>query len=101
MKKILMLILCMGMTIAFGACDLFNGATSSNSQTESSEGMDTPEDSSENSSEDIIDNSSEESSDALSSESSEDSVEDSSEESSSVTPPIVDGENEMPLVPIG
>ena len=73
MKKLLMLILCLWLTFAFGACDLFNDTTSSNSQTESSESIDNSKDSSD----------------------------DSSGDSSSATPPIIDGENEMPLVPIG
>lgn len=80
MKKLLMLILCLGLTFAFGACDLFNDTTSSNSQTESSESIDNSKDSSENSS---------------------DTTDNSSDDSSTVPPPIIDGENEMPLVPIG
>ena len=92
MKKLLMLILCLGLTFAFGACDLFNDTTSSNSQTESSESIDNSKDSSENSS-DTTDNSSD--------DSSNDSSSDSSDDSSTVTPPIIDGDNEMPLVPIG
>lgn len=112
MKKLLMLILCLGLTFAFGACDLFNDTTSSNSQTESLESIDNSKDSSENSS-DTTDNSSDDSSDVSSgdssedsskdssSDSSEDSSSDSSDDSSTVTPPIIDGDNEMPLVPIG
>ena len=105
MKKILMLILCLGMTFAFAACGLFNDMMTSDGQTESLESIDASEDSSEDSSEDIMDNSSNESFDdssiASSEDSSDDSLSDSSEESSSVAPPIIDGENEMPLVPIG
>ena len=100
MKKLLVFILCLGLTFAFGACDLFNDTTSSNRQTESSESIDNSKDSSENSS-DTTDNSSEDSSNNSSSDSSEDSSSDSSDDSSTVTPPIIDGENEMPLVPIG
>ena len=73
MKKLLMLVLCLGITFAFGACQLGANSTSSNNSTESSEN---------------IGNSSETSSD-------------NSEDNSSVTPPVIDGENEMPLVPIG
>ena len=117
MKKLLMLILCLGITFAVGACGLSESGTSSNGQMESSESIDNSETSSENSSEDIIDGSSEESAEDSSSESFDDSVEDSSndsseesaenssgdssENSSSATPPIIDGDNEMPLVPIG
>ena len=89
MKKLLVFILCLGLTFAFGACDLFNDTTSSNSQTESSESIDNSKDSSDDSSDDS------------SSDSSDDSSDDSSGDSSSATPPIIDGENEMPLVPIG
>ena len=81
MKKLLIFILCLGMIFTVAACDLFNYTTSSNSQTESSESIDNSSDSSE--------------------DSSNDSSSDSSDDSSTVTPPIIDGENEMPLVPIG
>ena len=76
MKKLWMLILCLGMTLAIGACGLTDGSTSSNSQTESSESIDN---SGDNSSDNSGDNSGDSSADA----------------------PIIDGENEMPLVPIG
>ena len=90
MKKLWMLILCMGIiTFAFGACNLSDSATSSNDTTESSESIENPEGSSEEGSNDS------------SSNSSEDSTGDSSGDSSSLTPPIIDGDNEMPLVPIG
>ncbi len=93
MKKLLMLILCLGITFAVGACGLSESGTSSNSQPESLESVDNSGDSS--------DDSSDNSSDASSRDSSDDSSDDSSGDSSSATPPIIDGENEMPLVPIG
>ena len=93
MKKLLMLILCLGITFAVGACGLSESGTSSNSQPESLESVDNSGDSS--------DDSSDNSSDDSSSDSSDDSSDDSSGDSSSATPPIIDGENEMPLVPIG
>ena len=89
MKKLLMLILCLGITFAVGACGLLESGTSSNSQPESLESVDNSGDSSDNSSDDS------------SGDSSGDSSDDSSGDSSSATPPIIDGENEMPLVPIG
>ena len=92
MKKLLMLILCLGLTFAIGACGLTGDDTESNSGTENSESINDSDNSSENSS-DTTDNSSD--------DSSNDSSGDSSEDSSTVTPPIIDGENEMPLVPIG
>ena len=81
MKKLLMLILCLGITFAVGACSLLESGTSSNSQPESLESVDNSGDSSD--------------------DSSDNSSDDSSGDSSSATPPIIDGENEMPLVPIG
>ena len=93
MKKLLMLILCLGITFAVGACGLSESGTSSNSQPESLESVDNSGDPS--------DDSSDGSSDDSSSDSSDDSSDDSSGDSSSATPPIIDGENEMPLVPIG
>ena len=93
MKKLLMLILCLGITFAVGACGLSESGTSSNSQPESLESVDNSGDSS--------DDSSDNSSDDSSGDSSDDSSNDSSGDSSSATPPIIDGENEMPLVPIG
>ena len=78
MKKLLMLILCLGITFAVSACGLLESGTSSNSQPES------------------VDNSGDSSDD-----SSDNSSDDSSGDGSSATPPIIDGENEMPLVPIG
>ena len=93
MKKLLMLILCLGITFAVGACGLSESGTSSNSQPESLESVDNSGDSSDDSSDNSPDDSS--------SDSSDDSSDDSSGDSSSATPPIIDGENEMPLVPIG
>ena len=93
MKKLLMLILCLGITFAVGACGLSESGTSSNSQPESLESVDNSGDSS--------DDSSDNSSDDSSGDSSDDSSDDSSGDSSSATSPIIDGENEMPLVPIG
>ena len=105
MKKLLMLILCLGITFAVGACGLSESGTSSNSQPESLESVDnsgdSSDDSSDNSSDDSSGDSSDDSSDDSSSDSSDDSSDDSSGDSSSATPPIIDGENEMPLVPIG
>ena len=105
MKKLLMLILCLGITFAVGACGLSESGTSSNSQPESLESVDnsgdSSDDSSDNSSDDSSSDSSDDSSDASSSDSSDDSSDDSSGDSSSAAPPIIDGENEMPLVPIG
>ena len=104
MKKLLVFILCLGLTFAIGACGLTGDGTKSNSGTENSESINDSGNSSENSS-DTTDNSSEDSSNNSSSDSSEDSSNDSSSESSddssTVFPPIIDGENEMPLVPIG
>ena len=97
MKKLLMLILCLGITFAVGACGLSESGTSSNSQPESLESVDNSGDSSDDSS----DNSSDDSSSDSSEDSSNDSSSDSSDDSSTVTPPIIDGDNEMPLVPIG
>ena len=105
MKKLLMLILCLGITFAVGACGLSESGTSSNSQPESLESVDnsgdSSDDSSDNSPDDSSSDSSDDSSDDSSSDSSDDSSDDSSGDSSSATPPIIDGENEMPLVPIG
>ena len=92
MKKLLVFILCLGLTFAFGACDLFNDTTSSNSQPESLGSVDNSG---------VTDDSTGGSSDDSSSDSSDGSSDDSSGDSSSATPPIIDGENEMPLVPIG
>ena len=92
MKKLLVFILCLGLTFAIGACGLTGDGTESNSGTENSESINDSDNSSENSS-DTTDNSSD--------DSSNDSSGDSSEDSSTVTPPIIDGDNEMPLVPIG
>lgn len=92
MKKLLVFILCLGLTFAIGACGLTGDDTESNSGTENSESINDSDNSSENSS-DTTDNSSD--------DSSNDSSGDSSEDSSTVTPPIIDGDNEMPLVPIG
>ena len=89
MKKLLMLVLCLGITFAFGACQLGANSTSSNNSTESSESIDNSSETSSDNSEDNSENNSEGNS------------EDNSEDNSSVTPPIIDGENEMPLVPIG
>ena len=92
MKKLLVFILCLGLTFAIGACGLTGDGTESNSGTENSESINDSGNSSENSS-DTTDNSSD--------DSSNDSSGDSSDDSSTVTPPIIDGDNEMPLVPIG
>ena len=100
MKKLLVFILCLGLTFAIGACGLTGDGTESNSGTENSESINDSGNSSENSS-DTMDNSSEDSSNNSSSDSPEDSSSDSSDDSSTVTPPIIDGDNEMPLVPIG
>ena len=81
MKKLLMLILCLGITFAVSACGLLESGTSSNSQPESLESVDNSGDSSD--------------------DSSDNSSDDSSGDGSSATPPIIDEENEMPLVPIG
>lgn len=92
MKKLLVFILCLGLTFAIGACGLTSDGTESNSGTENSESINDSGNSSENSS-DTTDNSSD--------DSSNDSSGDSSDDSSTATPPIIDGDNEMPLVPIG
>lgn len=81
MKKLWMLILCLGMIFSIGACDLIDNITNSNNEIENSESIENSGDSSGNGPENVTD--------------------DSSDENSSVTPPIIDGENEMPLVPIG
>ena len=100
MKKLLMLILCLGLTFAIGACGLTGDDTESNSGTENSESINDSGNSSENSS-DTTDNSSDDSSNDSSGDSSNDNSGESSDDSSTVTPPIIDGDNEMPLVPIG
>ena len=92
MKKLLVFILCLGLTFAIGACGLTGDGTESNSGTENSGSINDSGNSSENSS-DTTDNSSD--------NSSNDSSGDSSDDSSTATPPIIDGDNEMPLVPIG
>ena len=88
MKKLLIFILCLGMIFTVAACGLSDNS-SSNGGTESSGNIDN--------SSDLLDNSSNDSTN----DSSNDSSSDSSEDSSTVPPPIIDGENEMPLVPIG
>ena len=100
MKKLLMLILCLGLTFAIGACGLTGDGTESNCGTENSESINDSGNSSENSS-DTTDNSSDDSSNDSSGDSSNDNSGESSDDSSTVTPPIIDGDNEMPLVPIG
>ena len=92
MKKLLVFILCLGLTFAIGACGLTGDGTESNSGTENSESINDSGNSSENSS-DTTDNSSD--------DSSNDSSSDSSDDSSTVTPPLFVGDNEMPLVPFG
>ena len=92
MKKLFVFILCLGLTFAIGACGLTGDGTESNSGTENSESINDSGNSSENSS-DTTDNSSD--------DSSNDSSGDSSDDSSTVTPTIIDGDNEMPLVPFG
>ena len=101
MKKLLMLILCLGMTFAIGACSLLDDMLVSNSEQESSESVNNSLDASEVSSDDVTSDASEVSSDDVTSDILGDSSDDSSGDSSSATPPIIDGENEMPLVPIG
>lgn len=100
MKKLLVFILCLGLTFAIGACGLTGDGTESNSGTENSESINDSGNSSENSS-DTTDNSSDDSSNDSSGDSSNDNSGESSDDSSTVTPPIIDGDNEMPLVPIG
>lgn len=100
MKKLLIFILCLGMIFTVAACGLSDNS-SSNGGTESSGNIDNSSDLLDNSSNDSSGDSSEDSSNNSSSDSSEDSSSDSSDDSSTVTPPIIDGENEMPLVPIG
>ena len=96
MKKLLIFILCLGMTFTVAACGLSDGS-SSNGGTESSGNIDNSSDLLDNSS----NNSSDDSSNDSSSDSSNDNSGESSDDSSTVTPPIIDGDNEMPLVPIG
>lgn len=100
MKKLLVFILCLGLTFAIGACGLTGDGTESNSGTENSESINDSGNSSENSS-DTTDNSSDDSSNDSSSDSSNDNSGESSDDSSTASPPIIDGDNEMPLVPIG
>ena len=100
MKKLLVFILCLGLTFAIGACGLTGDGTESNSGTENSESINDSGNSSGNSS-DTTDNSSDDSSNDSSGDSSNDNSGESSDDSSTVTPPIIDGDNEMPLVPIG
>ena len=97
MRKLLMLILCLGMAFAVGACGSTKDSAGSNSQTGSSESIKDSGEVSESGSEDTSEDSSGESVE----DSSEEGSGDSSEDSSTVAPPIINGENETPLVPIG
>ncbi len=96
MKKLLIFILCLGMIFTVAACGLSDNS-SSNGGTESSGNIDNSSDLLDNSSNDSTNDSSNDSS----SDSSNDNSGESSDDSSTVSPPIIDGENEMPLVPIG
>lgn len=91
MKKILTLILCLGMGVACASCGTSNGSEpqgSVSNRVETSTGSDTKDSTSE------VTGSNEE-------DSSSGSSSDSSDDSSTVTPPIINGENELPLVPVG
>ena len=101
MKKLLIFILCLGMICTVAACGLSDNCSSSNSGTESSGNIGNSSDLQDDSSNDSSSDSSDDSSNDSSGYSSGDSSDDSSDDSSIVTPPIIDGENEMPLVPIG
>ena len=108
MKKLLIFILCLGMIFTVAACGL-SDSSSSNGGTESSGNIDNSSDLLDNSSNNSPDDSSDDSSNDSTNDSSNDSSSDfsndnsgeSSDDSSTVSPPIIDGENEMPLVPIG
>ena len=77
MKKIWMFILCLGMGLAVASCGAKEESSSQASEP-ASESVTSSADSS-----------------------TEDSSSDSTDSSSSVTPPIINGENELPLVPVG
>ena len=117
MKKLCMLIVCLGMCFALASCSL-GGSGSSSNMSESSgivdDSSELPDESMDNESGDSSDNSTPDDSgvtddstggssdDSTGDDSTEDdSSDDSSGDSSSATPPIIDGDNEMPLVPIG
>ena len=76
MKKFLIMVLCLGIAFAFGACDLTSDGTGSGDKTENSGSIDN------------------------SGDSSNDGSNDSSGDNPSAVPPIINGDNEMPLVPI-
>ena len=129
MKKFLMMILCLGMCFTVASCSI-GGSGSSSNMSESSgivdDSSEFPDESMDNESGDSSDNSTpddsgitddstggssddstgddsteDDSSEDSPSDSSDDSSDDSSGDSSSATPPIINGDNEMPLVPIG
>ena len=110
MKKFLMMVLCLGMCFAAASCSLGTSGSSSN-MSESSGCVDNsseiPDESTDNGSGDSSDNSTPDDS-GVTDDSTDDSIgddstgDDSTEDDSSViAPPIIDGENEMPLVPVG
>ena len=112
MKKFLMMILCLGTCFTVAACSL--NLDSSSNMSESSGFVDnsseSPNESTDDGSYDSSDDSgvTEDSTGGSSDDSTDDSIgddstgDDSTEEDSSViAPPIIGGENEMPLVPIG
>ena len=94
MKKLLILILSLGMIFAATSCELFEPIESSTSSEESLSDV-----SNESSEKDSSNNNSNENSDLENSE--EGSSNDSQEDSSVESLPTIDGENELPLVPIG
>ena len=110
MKKFLMMVLCLGMCFAAASCSLGTSGSSSN-MSESSGFVDNsseiPDESTDNGSGDSSDDSTPDDS-GVTDDSTDDSIgddstgDDSTEDDSSViAPPIIDGENEMPLVPVG
>ena len=118
MKKFLMMVLCLGMCFTVASCSLGTSGSSSN-MSESSGFVDNsseiPDESTDNGSGDSSDDSTpddsgvtDDSTGGSSDDSADDSIgddstgDDSTEDDSSViAPPIIDGENEMPLVPVG
>ena len=106
MKKFLMMILCLGMCFAAASCSLGTSGSSSN-MSESSGFVDNsseiPDESTDNGSGDSSDDSTPDDSGVTDDSTGDDSIgDDSTEDDSSViAPPIIGGENEMPLVPIG
>ena len=101
MKKFLMMILCLGMCFTVASCSL-GGSGSSSNMSESpgivDDSSELPDESVDNESGDSSDNSTPDDSGVTDDSTGDDSTGD---DSSVIAPPIIDGDNEMPLVPIG